>query len=423
MRVPNRLLMIVAATGAAAAIAAGCSSSPASTSSSAPAGPAAAVAADIGGQEEFGPYEPVSNWPQPLADAADGVKHDGWTWGSVGAVYAETPDRIWIAQRGELPLPAGAKPWTPYGMLTPSKGNATGNGDGLSATCEPTEKRGWERRYHHAIFVADRDGKMVQWWQDLDKIFEGKCGRGPHKIKMSPYDPEKHVWIIDDQLHMIYKFTYEGKLVQSWGTKGQRGRDAGNLFDRPTDIAWLPDGTFFISDGYGGTRVAKFDKDGKFLMDWGTAAKDPQNPGPNEFDTVHSIQISDDRRLFVVDRGHRRFQVFDENGKFLTIINTGTRSSPYTHLITKDQALWFADGGTSRIVKYDLNGHYLYGWGGPGGSLGQFNGPHSMTVDQDGNLYTAEVFAGRVTKFRPKPGADPAKLVGQELRYAATSTN
>ena len=87
---------------------------------------------------------------------------------------------------------------------------------------------------------------------------------------------------------------------------GKRGRDAGKLFDRPTDIAWLPDGTFFISDGYGGTRVAKFDKDGKFLMDWGTPPKDPKNPGPNEFNTVHSIQISKDRRLFVVDRGHRR---------------------------------------------------------------------------------------------------------------------
>ena len=95
------------------------------------------------------------------------------------------------------------------------------------------------------------------------------------------------------------------------GTKGQRGRDGGKLFDRPTDIAWLPDGTFFITDGYGGTRVAKFDKDGKFLMDWGTPPKDPRNPGPNEWNTVHSIAISKDGRLFVVDRGHRRMQVFD----------------------------------------------------------------------------------------------------------------
>src|SRR6476646_5859761 len=81
------------------------------------------AAGEKGGQEEFGPYELVENWPQPLQDGPDGVKHDGWTWGSVGAVYAETPDRIWIAQRGELPLPDGAKPWTPYGMLQPSKGN------------------------------------------------------------------------------------------------------------------------------------------------------------------------------------------------------------------------------------------------------------------------------------------------------------
>ena len=98
-----------------------------------------------------------------------------------------------------------------------------------------------------------RNGKQVDYWPQYDKLFEMKCGRGPHKIKISPYDPEKHVWMIDDQLHMIYKFTYDRKqIVMTLGTKGQRGRDGGRLFDRPTDIDWLPDGTFFISDGYGG---------------------------------------------------------------------------------------------------------------------------------------------------------------------------
>jgi len=406
-------LLIVAGCAAPA------STPPAATTAAAQTTPSG----DRGGQEEFGPYELVPNWPQPLQDGPDGVKHEGWTWGSVGAVYAETPDRIWIAQRGELPLPKGAKPWTPYGMLNPSIGNATGNGDGLSATCEPTAKRGWERRYHHSIFVVDRDGEMVDWWKDADKIFEGKCGRGAHKIKMSPYDPEKHVWIIDDQLHVIHKFTYDGKLVMTLGTNGQRGRDAGKLFDRPTDIAWLPDGTFFISDGYGGVRVAKFDKDGKFLLDWGQAPKDPNNPGPNEFNTVHAIQISNDRKLYVSDRGHRRIQIFDENGKFLDMFETGMRASPYALLLDTNGILWDADGGTQRILKYDTQGHYLYGWGGPGGGLGQLNGPHSITTDQDGNLYLAEVFNGRVQKFRPKKGADPAKLVGQELRYKASTSN
>jgi len=180
---------------------------------------APAVTAEKGGQEEFGPYELVENWPQPLPDGADGVKHEGWTWGSVGAVYAETPDRIWIAQRGELPLPKEAKPWTPYSMLSPSRGNATGNTDGLSATCESTPKRGWERRWHHTVFIVDRNGKMVGDWPHLDKMFsQDPCGRGPHKIKMNPYDPEKHVWIIDDQQHLIWKFTYDGKLVMTLGT-------------------------------------------------------------------------------------------------------------------------------------------------------------------------------------------------------------
>lgn len=370
-----------------------------------------------GGQEEFGPYEPVPNWPQPLPDGPDGVKHAGWTWGSAGDVYAETPDRIWIAQRGELPLPPGTAPWTPYSMLTPSRGNATGNDDGLSATCEPVAPRGWQRRYHHDIFIVDRNGRMTQEFPELDKLFDTPCGRGPHKLKISPYDPDKHVWIIDDQLHVIYEITQQGKVVMTLGTRGKRGRQAGVLFDRPTDIAWLPDGTFFITDGYGGKRVAKFDKDGKFLMDWGQAPADPKKPGPNEWNTVHSIAISKDRRLFIVDRGHRRMQVFDENGKFLDMWTLGVRSSPYAHIITKDQFLWVSDGGTNRILKYDLNGKYLYGWGGPGGQPGQFNGPHSVRTDQEGNLYVAEVFGGRIQKFRPKPGADPAKMVGQELRY------
>ena len=379
-----------------------------------------------GGQEEFGPYEPVENWPKPLPDGPDGVKHAGWTWGSVGGMWAETPDRIWIAMRGELPLPTGAAPWTPYGMLQPPR-RATGNDDGLSATCEPTEKRGWERRYHHTIFVVNRNGDVVQDWPHLNKIFEMKCGRGPHKIKMSPYDPEKHVWVIDDNLHQIFKFTYDGKLVMTLGQMGVEGRGP-NTFARPTDIAWLPDGTFFISDGYHGKRVAKFDPNGKFLMDWGSAPADPKNPGPNEWNTVHSIAISKDRKLYVVDRGHERFQVFDENGKFLDMFQTreshwptGVRSQPYYHLITDDGFIWMGDGGTQRILKYDLDGNFLYGWGQAGSKPGQWWGPHQMTVDQEGNLYVAEVQNGRIQKLRPKKNADPAKVIGQEVRLKTTS--
>ena len=95
-----------------------------------------------------GHYKAAEGWPKPLPDTRH--SHDGWTWGSFGGVYAENPDRIWVAMRGELPLPKGAAPWTPYAALNPSRGNSTGNSDGLSATCQPEQKRGWERRFEHS---------------------------------------------------------------------------------------------------------------------------------------------------------------------------------------------------------------------------------------------------------------------------------
>ncbi len=372
-----------------------------------------------------GLYRVVENWPRPLPD--DRHSHDGWTWGSMGSVYAESPDRIWVAQRGELPLPPGAAPWTPYVALDPSRGNANSNTDGLTATCEPTpNRRGWERRFEHVIFVVDRDGTLVDEWPQHDRLFGLQpCGRGPHAIKMSPYDSDRHVWVIDDQLHVIYRFTYDGQMVHTLGQLGVRGRGP-NTFDRPTDIAWLPDGTYFISDGYGGTRVAKFDRNDNFLMDWGSAPADPANPGPSEFNTPHSIAISADRRVFVIDRGHERMQVFDENGTFLDMwpLRSPHWSQSLTtlmvnHVITEDQSIWVGDGGTNRILKFDLDGNFLYSWGASGGQPGRLGCPHGLSTDQEGNFYVADCFAGRVQKFEPLPDADPAKVVGQIPRYPA----
>ena len=369
-----------------------------------------------------GPYRVVENWPKPLPDTRH--SHAGWTWGSFGGVYAESPDRIWVAMRGELPLPKDAKPWTPYAALLPDPRQHDGQHRRLvSATCEPADKRGWERRFEHSIIIVDGQGNLVDEWPHLDELFKKlPCGRGPHQIKISPYDTEKHVWIFDDQLHVIYKFTYDGKLVHTHGQLGVRGRGP-NTFDRPTDIAWLPDGTYFITDGYGGTRVAKFDANDKFIMDWGGPPKDPKNPGPNEWNTVHSIAISADRRLFVVDRGHQRMQVFDENGKFLDMWTLRSPNWPanqatlmVNHLIDDKGFIWVGDAPTSRMLKFDLNGNHLYSWGAPGGQAGRLGCSHGITTDQLGNLYLADCFMGRVQKFEPIPGAPAEKLVGQIQR-------
>ncbi|MFN0002742.1 MAG: hypothetical protein ACKVOF_08100 [Pseudohongiellaceae bacterium] len=368
-----------------------------------------------------GAYQVVENWPKPLPDTRH--SHDGWTWGSFGGVYAETPDRIWVAMRGELPLPEGAAPWTPYAALNPSRGNSNSNTDGLSATCEEAPLRGWERRWEHSIFILDRDGNVVDEWPHLEALFSQlPCGRGPHQIKINPYDPEKHVWIIDDQLHMIYRFTYDGVLEYSKGTPGVRGRSP-DTFDRPTDIAWLADGTYFITDGYGGTRVIKYDANDNFVKDWGQAPVDPANPGPNEFNTVHSIAISADNRLFVVDRGHQRMQVFDVDGNFLDMWPLRSPHWPASqttlitnHFIDQNGFIWAGDAFTNRILKFDLDGNFLYSWGAPGPQDGRLQCSHGMSTDQLGNLYVADCFAGRLQKFTPVEGADPDKIAGQLLR-------
>ena len=363
------------------------------------------------GQELYGHYMQPEPFPRPLPD--DDHSHDGWTWGSMGAVYAENPDKIWIAMRGELPLPPGNAPWTPYALLDPFRGNAPPTDD--------NGNRGYERRYLHVMIAVNSDGDLVEYWPEQDGLFDVRGGRGPHKIKISPYDDDKHIWVVDDNLHQIHKFTYDGDLVLTHGERGVSGRGPNN-FARPTDIAWLPDGTYFISDGYVGTRVAKYDADDNFIMDWGQEPADPANPGPYEFDTVHAITISEDRLLYVSDRAHARIQVFDENGEFQFMFPTGPRgeSLPYAVEVMRDpsgeEVLWIADGGTGRMLKFDMEGNFLYGWGTPGNDYGHFNGPHSITTDQDGNLYISEVFAGRVQKFVPRAGADPRKLVGQQLR-------
>ena len=205
--------------------------------------------------------------------------------------------------RGELPLPEGTAPWTPYAALNPSRGNSTGNGDGITATCGEEPKRGWERRWEHSIIIVDGEGNLVDEWEHLDPMFSQlPCGRGPHQIKISPYDPEKHVWIIDDQLHMIYRFTYDGQLEMSKGELGVRGRGP-NTFDRPTDIAWLPDGTYFITDGYGGTRVAKFGPNDEFIKDWGSGAEGSRESRSER--VQHGAQHRDQRRPTLVRRRPR----------------------------------------------------------------------------------------------------------------------
>src|SRR5688572_30973831 len=75
---------------------------------------------------DMGDYEPVVPWPRPLPDTD--LSHDGWTWGSGAGVWAESPDKVWVMQRGEISLPPGAEPWICACLLNPRRTN-TGRRD------------------------------------------------------------------------------------------------------------------------------------------------------------------------------------------------------------------------------------------------------------------------------------------------------
>jgi sugar lactone lactonase YvrE len=378
-----------------------------------------------GGQDTFGHYAIVADWPKPLAQLPG---HDGWTFGAAQSVFAASPDRIFVLQRGELPTldrpatqrlrdvgpsleyPVFRLPIRSATVASPPAGGAAGAmpPDGLKAWQEQGGRLGVDARWEHCILVFDRNGNIVEDWTQWDSMLAR-----PHAVYISPYDPDKHVWIVDDFRHAIFKFSNDGKrLVQTIGTVNQPGADATHFF-RPTFMAWLPDGTFFVADGYENTRVVKFDASGKFLMAWGERGTPPNETRPGYLNNVHGIAVDPrTRRVFVNDRQNNRAQVFDENGRYLDQWSFGGPPSDiHLFLIDGEGFLWAADRGTNKILKYSLDGRLLYSWGTWGTFPGGLWGVHGMSVDSEGHFYTAEVDTGRVQKFRPLPEANPRYLV------------
>lgn len=379
-----------------------------------------------GGQDTYGHYEIVADWPKPLAELPE---HAGWTWGATQSVFAESPDRVFVLQRGELPLlerpatrrlddiapslsfPVFRLPFRDATVASPPGGGGAGEppADGLAAWVEEGGRLGIDARWEHCILVFDRDGTLVESWTQWDAMLAR-----PHAVYVNPYDPDKHVWIVDDYRHAVFKFTNDGReLVQTIGTFGEPGDDETH-FNRPTFLAWLPDGSFFVADGYANTRVVKFDADGNYLLEWGRRGTPPNESRPGYLNNVHGIAVdARTRRVFVNDRQNNRVQVFDEYGTFVDQWHFGGPPSDiHMFMITADGYLWAADRGTNKILKYGLDGSLLYSWGTWGAFPGGLWGVHGMSVDSDGNFYVAEVDAGRVQKFRPRPDADPRYLVG-----------
>ena len=232
------------------------------------------------------------------------------------------------------------------------------------------------------VLCVDAAGKLLRSWGDEEIGI-------PHGLRV---DRQDNVWVTDMGRHRVLKFDATGKLVLALGT-GQAG--AGNdQFDRPTDIAFAPNGDVFVSDGYGNNRVMKFTAAGRFIKSWGT-----KGTKAGEFDLPHAITIDSKSRLLVGDRGNERIQLFDTEGQFL---EQWPGFVPYGIAINGDNQVFVADADANQVLRLNEAGKVQQHWGNKGSGLGEFDVPHMLAFDAAGNLFVAEVGNMRFQKLSKK---------------------
>jgi DNA-binding beta-propeller fold protein YncE len=237
------------------------------------------------------------------------------------------------------------------------------------------------------ILCFDAEGKFLRsWGDDVIKI--------AHGLRV---DRDDNVWVTDVGGHRVYQFDPTGKLLLALGT-GVAGA-ANDQFDQPTDIAFGPKDEVYISDGYGNSRVMKFNTKGQLQTSWGSPGTEP-----GQFQLPHSIVVDGESRVLVGDRENNRIQIFDADGQWLA---TWKGFAPYGMALDADGRLFVADGRAAQVLLLDDKGKVRKRYGREGAGVGQFQMPHMLAFNADGDLFVAEVNGRRVQKFVRKSTAKP----------------
>src|SRR5258707_12505905 len=162
-----------------------------------------------------------------------------------------------------------------------------------------------------------RDGKFVR---EIGKnLYAWSFG---HTVRV---DRSDNIWVTDKGSDMVVKFNPRGRVTMVFGRKQEASDRETAPLERPnpplphedgrfrqvTDVAFDAAGNAYISDGYINSRVAKVDRNGKWVKSWGS-----KGAKPGEFNTPHSIAADAKGNIYVADRGNRRIQVFDGEGAF-----------------------------------------------------------------------------------------------------------
>src|ERR1700722_17673614 len=268
-------------------------------------------------------------------------------------------------------------------------------------------------------------------------------------------DPQDNIWMVDEGSNMIVKFSPEGKVLMTLGRKPEDfagipgpvaenqssggisggaieqqlllstrpggapptpGQGGGELafglgpfavFNRETDVAWDAEGNIFVSDGYNNKRIVKFDKDGKFLKEFGS-----RGHGPGQFEDVHTIQVDHQGNVYVGDRANKRLSVFDNDGNIKTAyINVG---APWAICITPGQHQYLYTSNSTgttdmndngEIYKMELDGRILGKFGKGGKQMKEFMAVHELDCRTENEVYAGEISNWRVQKLSLHPTA------------------
>ena len=293
-----------------------------------------------------------------------------------------------------------------------SRGSTTGPAYGASAA---------------QLLEFGRDGKLIR---EIGKNLY--AWSYAHTVRI---DKDDNIWAVDKGSDMIIKFNPEGRVVMVFGRKKEASDEAvpwtrvtpprpavDGLFRQPTDVTWDTAGNIFISDGYINSRVAKFDKNGAWVKQWGD-----RGTKPGEFNTPHSIASDAKGNIYVADRGNRRIQVFDPDGTFIRAMtidvpfDPATRpaqgnmpssesaaaqnGAPWAICITPgpNQVLYSSDAYPGRLYKLTLEGKVLGVVGRSGKQPQQFGWIHEIACPSENEVYVAELLNWRVQKLTLHP--------------------
>lgn len=245
------------------------------------------------------------------------------------------------------------------------------------------------------ILIINKDnGKLINSWGDNLFIM-------PHGLKV---DADNNIWVTDVGLHQVFKFNYDGKLLLKLGEAGVAGSDSIH-FNKPTDIAITKDGSFYVSDGYGNSRIIKFSATGKPLLEWGH-----KGDKEGQFNIPHGITLDEKGNVYVADRENSRIQIFDSTGKFIKQF-AGNSFGAICAVAFDNSKLFAVDDLTFLKVKhcgsdifiFDATGKVQTRFGRSGFYKGETTWYHDLTVDKDGNIYVGDILGNTIQKFRKIP--------------------